>query len=147
MDDATTRAAMSDADLLAGLRGRRQTWQGLLALMWTGLGAVQLLTSDETSLGITWLVVGVVGGWLWWISPQPHVRAVTADELVLRRGLVRSRSIARTEIADVTDEHAGAYGLRVTLHDGEEIVLLDTARQYDNAAAQAAALRRWAGVS
>ena len=134
----------SDAEVLAGLRGRRGVVPGVLAPLWAVLAAAQLAQGNGW-LGLGYVLVALGWTWMWWVSPQPHVRAVTADALLVRRGL-RTRSILRAELQEVRPKHLGDYGLALTLRDADRVELPGTAPRFSVAAAQAAALRRWAGL-
>ena len=138
------RSGDGDAELLTGLRGRRRFAPAVFAPLWAVLAAAQL-AQGNTLLGIAYVLLTLGWLWAWWVSPQPHVRAVTADALLLRRGL-RTRSISRAELQDVTAKHLGDYGLLLTLRDADPVELSGTAPRFSVAAAQAAALRRWAGL-
>ncbi|WP_299953558.1 hypothetical protein [uncultured Modestobacter sp.] len=145
MDDATTRTGTADVELLAELRGRRQWVLGMFAVVWLVLAALQL-AGGNVWVGSAQVVLALAYAALWWFSPRPHVQSVTEEALVLRRSTFCTRAIHRAQIDDVQAKYLGAYGLRLTLQDGETIDLPGRALQYEVAAAQAAALRRWAGL-
>ena len=137
----------SDAQLLAGLRHRRGPLvPGLLALFWAAWAVQRAVQGD------LWLAAGTAAAALawsvaWWASPAPRVWGVTADALLVRRGR-RTRPIARTGLQDVQPRQTGhtGYGLELRLHDAEPVELAGTALRWSVVDAQAAALRRWAGL-
>jgi len=137
------QAQATDAELLAGLRGRRLQWAyGLLALLCLVLGVGALILGRP---GLTvGPVLGALGwGWSWWADPEPRLQEVTDEALLVRHGL-RTRSIARSDIEDVAARYG--YGLVLTLRDADPVELAGTAPRFSVADAQAAALRRWAGL-
>ena len=144
--DVSTRPSTSDADLLAGLqrRGRGPVWQLIPTVIFLALGAAQWAVGTWW-LGVGYLVLGLIQGWVWWTNPQPRVRAITPDVLLVRRGL-RTQEIPRADVVDVHPEHTGAYGLELSVRGGKRLRLVNTASRFSVAEAQAAALRRWAGM-
>ena len=145
MDDVTARrAGQPDAAVLAGSRARRRVALGAFAVLWAVLAAGQL-AQGNTWMGIAQGLLSLGWLWAWWVSPQPHVRAVTAEELLVRRGLP-TRSIDRAQVSDVRPERSAGYGLVLTLRDADPVRLAGTALRFSVAAEQAAALRRWAGL-
>jgi hypothetical protein len=143
-DVGLDRPTGSDAQVLAGLRGRRRWGLGVLGLSWAALAVGQLAQGNGV-LGAFQALLALAWAWLWWSSPEPHVRSVTDDALVLRRG-ARTESVPRSKLRDVQPKHLGSYGLLLTFQDGEPVALSSTAPRFSVAAAQAAALRRWAGL-
>ena len=130
--------------MLAGLRGRRSAWRGVVALSWAAL-TVAHLVADDVLTTVLWGLGGLAWGWSWWASPEPHLRRVTADTLLVHRGL-RTRAVSRADVLDVQPEHAAGYGLELTVRDADPVTLPGTALRFSVAAEQAAALRRWAGL-
>ena len=135
-----------DAQLLAGLPTRRRgpVWVLVLAVAWSALAAAQFASGGRW-VGVAYLVLAAGQVWVWWTAPQPHVRAVTADALVVRQGR-RTQSIPRADLVDVHPKHTGAYGLELSVRGGKRLRLVNTAPRFSVAEAQAAALRRWAGM-
>ena len=145
VDRGSSQAA--DAELLAGLRHRRgPVVPGLLALFWAAW-AVERLVQGHPWLAAGTSVVALAWAAGWWASPEPRVGGVTADALLVRRGR-RTRPIARAELLHVEARQTGhvGYGLHVGLRDAEPVELANTALRFSRAEAQAAALRRWAGL-
>ena len=138
--------APPDTDLLGSLAkaSRSPVWAVLAAAAVT-LAVVQLVRGD-LGPGVVWAIATLCYGWTWWSGPHSRLRDVTADALVLRRGL-RTRTVPRVDVLDVRAEHGGRYGLVLTLRGAHEVRLPATALRYSVAAEQAAALRRWAGVA
>ena len=135
-----------DADLLAGLPTRRRGpgWLLVIAVVWAALAIAQI-TVGTRWVGIAYLVLAAGQAWAWWTNPQARVRAVTADALLLRQGL-RTLTVSRDDLVDVHPRHTGAYGLELSVRGGKRIRLVRTASRFSVAEAQAAALRRWAGM-
>jgi hypothetical protein len=136
---------VTEAELLARLRGRRNTLPLFLGLLWAALAAGQL------GQGHRWLAAGyaalVLGcAWKWWVSPSPHVSGLAADVLSVRRGL-RTQKLAVADVLDVQpwSDNGNGYGLVLTLRDADPVRLPGTAARFSVAAEQASALRRWAG--
>jgi hypothetical protein len=137
----------SDAVLLTGLRHRRGPLvPGLLALFWAAW------TVERALQGSVWLAAGTAAAALawsvaWWASPQPRVWGVTDEALLLRQGW-RTRPVTRAEVRDVVPRQTGhtGYGLELRLRDADPVELAGTALRFFVAEAQAAALRRWAGL-
>jgi hypothetical protein len=145
-DVAAERSPASDADLLASLRGRHGSgWHLALALMWAVSGVVQLVLG-HVGLGVVWELLGLSWGVRWWLGPQPSLREVNDDALRLREGLFDSRVIPRSEIEDVQASYGSGYGLVLGLRGADPVTLAGTALRHSVAAAQAAALRRWAAL-
>ena len=116
----------------------------MLALLWVA-GAAGQLAAGEHVLGLLWAVSAL--GWAaqWWIDPGPRLTSVTDEALLVRRG-VRTRAIPRADLRSVRALYTVGYGLELTLVDDELVQLANTALKYSVADAQAAALRRWAGL-
>ena len=146
MDRAGDVDTGTDAELLAGLpqRGRGPVWQLVPAVGFLALGAAQWAVGTWW-IGVAYLVLGVLNAWVWWTNANARVRAVTPDALLLRRGL-RTDTIPRADLVDVHPKHTGAYGLELSVRGGERIRVANTAQRFSLAEAQAAALRRWAGI-
>jgi hypothetical protein len=133
-----------DAELLAGLRRRPPLWRLFPAVGWLPLAAVQLDRGD-TGFAVAYLLLSA--GWvaMWWAAPEPRVRSVTADALVVRRGW-RMTTVSRVDVRDAQPLYGGRYGVTLVLEDSEPLALAGTAPRLSVAEAQAAALRRWAGL-
>ena len=144
--EADVEVTATDAELLAGLRrrGRGSVWQLVVALVFLALGTAQAVTGTWW-LGVGYLLIGVFHLWSWWVDPRARVRAVTAEGLLLQRGL-RTQTVARIDLVDVHPRHTRAYGLELSVRGGKRIRLDGTAPRFSLADAQAAALRRWAGL-
>ena len=144
--DVSTQPSTSDAELLAGLPTRRRGpgWVLVLAVLWAALAVAQIAVGTRW-VGVAYLVLAAGQVWAWWINPQARVRAVTADALLVREGL-RTRTVPRTDLVDVHPKHTGAYGLELSVRGGRRLRLVGTAQRFSVAEAQAAALRRWAGI-
>ena len=137
----------SDDELLAHLRHRRGPLvPGLLALFWAAWAVERALQGSGWLAGGT-AVAALAWAAAWWASPLPRVRSVTADALLVRTGW-RTRPIPRTQLRDVQPRQTGhiGYGLQLGLGDAEQVELAGTAVRFSRAEAQAAALRRWAGL-
>ena len=94
---------------------------------------------------ISYLVLAVFMALAWWRDPRPRIRAVTSEAIMLRRnGLVQA--ITAADLVDVVPKCTGNYGLELTVRGDGPLRLDGTAPQFSLAAAQAAALRRWAGL-
>jgi hypothetical protein len=113
-------------------------------VLWLAL-AVGNLLADKYVLGFLYGALALSWAGQWWFDPRPHLAAVIADALLVRRG-VRSRSIGRAELLGVRAVHTGGYGLELTVAQEEPIRLVSTAPRFSVADAQAGALRRWAGL-
>ena len=113
-------------------------------MVFLALGAAQWAVGTWW-LGVGYLVLGLIQGWVWWTNPQPRVRAITPDVLFVRRGL-RTQEVPRADVVDVHPKHTGAYGLELSVRGGKRLRLVNTAPRFSVAEAQAAALRRWAGM-
>ena len=134
-----------DAELLAGLRRPpRSSWRGLLAGVWA-VGAVLQLVQDHVVLGLLWALAALCWAWTWWVGPTPALRAVTDDALLVQFG-VRARSIARSDVEDVQPRYSADNGVVLVRRDAGPVQLAGTALGSSVARAQAAALRRWAGL-
>ncbi|CCH90911.1 protein of unknown function [Modestobacter italicus] len=145
MDDvAAERSPAPDADLLAGVRSRRSTGHLFLAVFWTA-GCVVQVVRDNTGNAVLWGLGAACWAWLWWSGSAPSLREVADDGLRVRRGL-RTRLIPRSDVQDVQASYGTGYGLVLTLRDADPVTLAGTAPRHSVAAAQAAALRRWAGL-
>jgi hypothetical protein len=145
-DVAAGHSPTSDAALLAGLKGRHgPVWHLALAVLWAAGSVAQLVTGHPV-LAALWGMLGA--GWVvqWWVGRTPSLREVTDDALVVRTGLLRTRSIPRSDIEDVRASYGSGYGLVLGLRGAEPVTLAGTALRHSVAAAQAAALRRWAGL-
>jgi len=135
-----------DAELLSGLCGRkRSSWQLVLGATFA-VGAVGQLAQGHSVPTVLFGLAALGYAVIWWAGPQPRLRAVTDDALLVRRGL-RTRSIARAEIEDARARYGTGYGVLLTLRDADPIELTNAAPRFSVADAQAAALRRWAGLS
>ena len=147
VDDATAeRSPAPDAELLARLRGRHGSpFFLLLAVLWVLLGLGEAILGSPV-MAVLAAVLSVTWGWRWWAGPEPTLRQVTDEARLVRRGL-RTRTIARAEIADVQAKYSsGGYGLVLTLRGADPVKLAGTSLRFSVAATQAAALRRWAGL-
>jgi hypothetical protein len=113
-------------------------------VLWLALAVGSLLADDHVQ-GLLYGTLALSWAGQWWFDPRPQLAAVTADALLVRRG-VRSRSIGRAELLGVRAVHTGAYGLELTVAREEPIRLVSTAPRFSVADAQAGALRRWAGL-
>jgi hypothetical protein len=82
------------------------------------------------------------------VGEPPAPRVGRERRRAARPAGLADRSIARAELLDVEARQTGhvGYGLQVRLSDAEPLELADTARRWSRAEAQAAALRRWAGL-
>ena len=144
MDNATAeRPGDADAQVFAAVGTGRSAWRGVFATLWTALAIGYLIAGDVVQTTI-WGLGALAWGLSWW-APSSGFREVTSDALVLREGL-RTRRVPRTDVVDVQPEHHGRYGLVVSLRDDDPVELSGTAPRFSVAAAQAAALRRWAGL-
>ena len=144
--EADVEVTATDAELLAGLRrrGRGPVWYALAAAICTALGIAQLLFVTWW-VGVGYLVLGVLQAVRWWTDPRPRVRAVTAEAISVRRGR-RTQMITPADLLDVVPRYTGPYGVELTVRGAGPLRLDGTAQRFSVAAAQAAALRRWAGL-
>ena len=144
MDTTGDPRTDTDAELLADLRRRPPLWRLIPAVGWLPLAAVKLDQGD-TGWAVAYLLLSV--GWvaLWWAAPEPRVRSVTAAALVVRRGW-RTVTVPRADVRDAQPLYGGPYGVTLVLADDESLKLAGTAPRSSVAAAQAAALRRWASI-
>jgi hypothetical protein len=145
-DVAAEHSPASDAALLASLHGRHgSVWHLALALMWAVSGVAQL-GLGHVALGVVWELLALAWGARWWVGPQPSLRELTDDTLRLRKGIFETREIARSDVTDVQASYGSGYGLVLALRGADSVTLAGTAPRHSVAAAQAAALRRWAAL-
>ena len=133
----------TDAELLADLRRLPSPWRLLPAVGWLPFAALQLDRGD-TGWAVVYLLLSLSWVALWWAAPEPRVRSVTPDALVVRRGW-RTVTVSRDDVRDAHPLYGGPYGVTLVLDDGAPLALAGTAPRLSVAEAQAAALRRWAG--
>ena len=144
--EADAEVAATDAEQLAGLCSRRlgPAWPLFLGIVFLLLGAGQALLGTLW-IGVAYLVMGVGQLVTWWFDPRPSIRSMTPEAILVRRGR-RTQTITPADLLDVVPRYTGPYGVELTVRDAEPIRLDGTAQMFSVAAAQAAALRRWAGL-
>ena len=144
-DLPAARSAEGDAELIAGLlRRRRRVLRVVLAVAivgWLVVGVV-LGSATQVAFAVLW---GALWAAAWWAPVDAELRGLTDEALQVRHGR-RTRTVARTDVVGVRPWYRGAYGLEVTVRGADPVWLHETAPRFSVADAQAAALRRWAGL-
>ena len=118
----------------------------VLALLWLTL-AVGECVNGRYGPAAAHTVLAVISAAAYVAAPGTWVRHTGSDGLTVQHGR-RRRIVARSEVVGVDARHTrGGYGVELRLLDGDAVLVPGTALRFSVAAAQAAELRRWAGLA